>query len=152
MISQPVSSIFPSALWVHDSQAYRKMDVIRERLSHTLELRELLLSFQTGFNLVSPAVVCTIMESISSPEPSSDITQPRYLKLVTVTGFCPFKLCAKVKQLTNNVHLATSAQSICYFGFMGSHNRLCTFHTFTNLLVTNLFYIHPWHQMTEVAK
>ena len=35
---------------VHDSQAYRKMAVTRERISRILELRETLLSFQTGFN------------------------------------------------------------------------------------------------------
>ena len=34
---------------VHDSQAYRKMDVTRERISHILEPREIVLSFQTGF-------------------------------------------------------------------------------------------------------
>ena len=33
---------------VHDSQAYRKMDVTRERISRILELKEILLSFQTG--------------------------------------------------------------------------------------------------------
>ena len=47
-----------SAVRVHDPQAYRKMDVTRE-------LRERLLSCQTGFNLVSAAVVCVIRESIS---------------------------------------------------------------------------------------
>ena len=73
---------------VHDSQAYRKMDVTRERISRTLELREIFLSFQTGFNLVNVAVVCAILESISGLEPSSDITEPRYLKLVTVSSFC----------------------------------------------------------------
>ena len=31
---------------VHDSQAYRKMDVTRERISRILELREILLSIQ----------------------------------------------------------------------------------------------------------
>ena len=56
---------------VHDSQAYRKMDVTRARISRTLELREILLSFQTGFNLVSAAVVYAILESISGLEPSS---------------------------------------------------------------------------------
>ena len=40
---------------VHDSQAYRKMDVTRERTGRILKLREILLSFQTGFNLVSAA-------------------------------------------------------------------------------------------------
>ena len=75
---------------VHDSQAYRKMDVIRERISRTLELREIFLSFQTGFNLVNAAVVCAILASFSGLEPSLFITQLRYLKLVTVSSFSPF--------------------------------------------------------------
>ena len=44
------------------SQAHRKMDVTRERISRILQLREILLSFQTGFNLVNAAVVCAILE------------------------------------------------------------------------------------------
>ena len=40
-----------SAVRVHDSQAYRKVDVTRERISRILELREMLLSFQTGEQL-----------------------------------------------------------------------------------------------------
>ena len=40
------------------------MDVTREHISHILELREILLSFQTGFNLVIAAVVCPVLESI----------------------------------------------------------------------------------------
>ena len=59
---------------VHDSQAYRKMDVTRERINRILELREILLSFQSVFNLVNAAVVCAILESISGLEPSSVIT------------------------------------------------------------------------------
>ena len=47
------------------------MDVTKERISHILELREILLSFQTGFSLVNAAVVCAILESISGLEPSS---------------------------------------------------------------------------------
>ena len=77
---------------VHDSQAYRKMDVTKEHISHILELIEILLSFQTGFSLVNAAVVCAIRESISGLESSSVITEPRYLKLVTVSSFCPFTL------------------------------------------------------------
>ena len=61
---------------VHDSQAYRKMDVTRERISRILELREILLSIQTGFGLVNAAVACAILESISGLEPSSVITEP----------------------------------------------------------------------------
>ena len=75
---------------VHHSQTYWKMDVTRERICHILELREILPSFQTGFNLVNSAIVCAILESISGLEPSSVINEPRYLKLVTVVSFCPF--------------------------------------------------------------
>ena len=84
--------LWSTAVRVHDPQAYRKMDVIRERISRILELREILMSFQTGFNLVSAAVVCAILDSISGLEPSSVITEPRYLTLVTVSSFCPFTL------------------------------------------------------------
>ena len=66
-----------SAVRVHDSQAYRKMDVTRERISCILELKEILLSFQTGFNPVNAAVVHVILENISDLEPSSDTTEPR---------------------------------------------------------------------------
>ena len=67
---------------VHDSQAYRKMNVTR--VSRILELKEILLSFQIGFNHGNAVVVCAILESISGLEPSLVITEPRYLKLVTV--------------------------------------------------------------------
>ena len=84
---------------VHDSQAYRKIDVTRERMSRIFELRIILLSFQTGFNLVNAAVVCAILESISGLEPSSVMTEPRYLKLVTVSSFCPFTLISVLMPL-----------------------------------------------------
>ena len=74
---------------VHDSQACRKMDVTRERISRILELKEVHMSFQIGVSLVNAAVVCAFLESISGLEPSSVINQPRYLKLVTVSSFCP---------------------------------------------------------------
>ena len=70
---------------LHDSQAYREMGATRERISRVLELREILLSFQIGFNLVSAAVVCAVLESISGLEPSSVTSEPWYLKLVTVS-------------------------------------------------------------------
>ena len=75
---------------VHDSQAYRKMDVTREGISRILELREIIMSFKTGFSRVNAAVACGILESISGLEPSSVISEPRYLKLVTVLSFCQF--------------------------------------------------------------
>ena len=79
-----------SAVRVHDLQAYGKMDMTRKRISRILELRDILLSFQTGFSLVNAAVVCAILESISGLEPSSVIAEPSYLKLVTVSGFSSF--------------------------------------------------------------
>ena len=42
---------------IHDSQAYRKMDVTRECISRNLDLREILMSFQTGFNFVNADVL-----------------------------------------------------------------------------------------------
>ena len=83
--------LWSSAVRVHDSQARRKMAKTRERMSCTLEPREILLSFQTGFNLVN-AAVCAIMESIGGLEPSSVLTETKCLKLVTVLSFCPFTL------------------------------------------------------------
>ena len=71
---------------VHDSQAYRKVNVKKERISRILELREILSSIQTGFSLVNAAVACAILESISGLEPSSVITESMYLKLVTVSS------------------------------------------------------------------
>ena len=67
-----------SAVGVHDSQVYRKVDVTREHISRILEPEEML-SFRTGFNLVNAAVVCAILENISGLEPSSDTTEPWYL-------------------------------------------------------------------------
>ena len=53
-----------SAVRVHDSKAYIKMDVTRKRFSRIFELKEILLSIQTGFSLVNAAVVFAILESI----------------------------------------------------------------------------------------
>ena len=64
-----------------------------------MELREILLSFQTGFSLVNAAVVCAILESISGLALSSVITEPGYLKFVTVSRFCPFTLISVLMPL-----------------------------------------------------
>ena len=66
--------ILSSAVRVHGSKTFRKMDVTTEHISRNLELREILLSVQTGFNLINAAVVCDIMESISDLEPSIVMT------------------------------------------------------------------------------
>ena len=55
--------LWSTAVRVHDSQAHRKMDVTWERIGRILELREILLSFQTSFTLVNAAVVCAILET-----------------------------------------------------------------------------------------
>ena len=83
---------------VHDSQSCKKMDRTSVHISRIMELREILLLFQTGFNLVNAVVVFAILQSISDLEPSSDTIELRYLKLVSVSSFkllsIYFDLCA----------------------------------------------------------
>ena len=55
--------LLSSTVRVHDLQVYWEIDLTRERISRILELREMLLSFQTGFNLVNAAVVCAVLEA-----------------------------------------------------------------------------------------
>ena len=100
------------------------MDVTRERISRILELREILLSLQTGFNLVNTNVVCAILESISGLEPSSVITEPRYLKLVTVLGFCPLTLISVLMPLVLFVIglLGTDLHAVGCGGFVKTLN------------------------------
>ena len=118
--------LWTSVVRVHDSQTYRKMDVTRERISRILELREILLSIQTGFSLVNAAVVCAILESISGLEPSSIITEPRYLKLVTVSSFCPFTLISVLMATGGAYHqfglLGTDLHAIGCGGFVEALN------------------------------
>ena len=106
---------------VHDSQAYRKMDVTRKRISRITELRKILPSFQTGFNLVNAAVVCDILDSISGLEPSSVITEPRYLKLVTVSSF---NLCLDATGVVCHQFgfLGTDLHAVGYGGFVKTLN------------------------------
>ena len=108
---------------VHDSQAYRKMDVTKEHISHILELRKILLSFQTGFSLVD---VCAILEITSGLEPSSVVTEPRYLKLVTVSSFCPFFLISYVDATGVVCHqfglLGTGLHAVGCGGFVKTFN------------------------------
>ena len=86
---------------VHNSQAYRKMDVAKERISRILELRERLLSIQTGFSLVNAAVVCAILESISGLEPSSVVT--------VISAFEIFEACDYLKLLSIHFDLCVDA-------------------------------------------
>ena len=66
------------------------MEMTRERISFTFDPRYMLLSLQTGFSFVRAAVACAILERTSGLEPSSEITGPRYLRLVKVPKFCHF--------------------------------------------------------------
>ena len=66
-----------SAERVHVSEAYRKMDMTRERISLIFELTVMFLSFHKGFNLVSAAAVGAILANISGLEPSSVIIDPK---------------------------------------------------------------------------
>ena len=111
--------LWSSAVRVHDSQAYRKMYVTRERISLLLELREILLSIQIGFSIVNAAVVCAILESISGLEPSSAISQPRYLKLVTVSSLCPFTLLSVLMPLVLCHQLGLLGTDLHAVGFGG---------------------------------
>ena len=104
--------LWSSAVRVHDSQAYREMDVIREPVSRFLALREMLLSIQTGFSLVNATVVCAILESISGLEPSSVIIEPRCLKLVTVSSFCPLTLISVLMLRMSKKKMALSLYAI----------------------------------------
>ena len=105
--------LWSSPVRVHDSQAYRKIDVTREHINRILELREIPLSIQNGFNLVNAAFVCAILESISGLEPSSDTTEPCYLKLVTVSSFCPFTLISLLMPLVLQIGLlGTDLQAV----------------------------------------
>ena len=88
--SQKLTFFSNSAVKVHDSQAYRNMEMTRECISFTSDPRDMLLSLQMGFSFVRAAVACAILERTSGLEPSSETTAPRYLKLVTVPNFCPF--------------------------------------------------------------
>ena len=98
------------------------MDVTRELISRILELREILLSFQTGFSLVNVAVACAILESISGLEPSSVIIEPRYLKLVTISSFCPFTLISVLMPVVLFVMICTDLHAVGCGGFLETLN------------------------------
>ena len=87
LISNACILLSMSAVMVHDSHAYKNMDMARERISLILEVMAMFLSFQMTFSLVIAAVVWAILDSTSGLNPSSDTIAPRYLKLRTVSSF-----------------------------------------------------------------
>ena len=86
LISKACVLFSNSAVNVHDLQTYRNMEMTRDAPASPLiqEIRCYLSSF------IRAAVACAILERISSSEPSSETTAPKYLKLVTVPSFCQF--------------------------------------------------------------
>ena len=92
LISKACVLFSNSAVKVYHSQAYKNMEMTRERISFTFDPRDMLLSLQMGFSFVRVAMACAILEKTSGLEPSSETTAPRYSKLVTVPNFCPFTL------------------------------------------------------------
>ena len=91
---------------VHDLQAYKNMDVTRDRIGRIVELRKILLPFQTGFNRVNAAAVGAVLERIPGLEPSSVITAHVFqacdsLKLLSVYfDLCVDASCAVCHQLS----------------------------------------------------
>ena len=137
LISMACILLWSSAVRVHDSQAYRKMDVTRERISRILELREILLSIQTGLSLVNAAVVCAILKSISGLEPSSVITE-------LVSSFCPSTLIS--------VCCWTSAWSSQHWSPCHRLWRLCQDAQLNLLVLFPLLLSHQCHQPCLVMK
>ena len=71
---------------VHDSQAYRKMDVTRERISRILELREILLSIQIGFSHYHYHPCTNPLYFIALPRDGMLLMQTLGLLLVVIHG------------------------------------------------------------------
>ena len=53
-----------SAVKIHDSQAYRNMEMTRERISFIFYPRDMLSSLQMGFSFVRAAMACAILERL----------------------------------------------------------------------------------------
>ena len=88
-----------SAVSVQDSQAYRNMDITRERISPIFELSAIFLSFQMVLRLASAAVAWAILARISGLDPSSAMIAPRYLNMLTQSSFSPLTLISVLKPL-----------------------------------------------------
>ena len=84
---------------VQDSQAYRNMDMTRERISLIFELTAIFLSFYMVLSFASAAVVWAILARNSGFDPSSAMIAPRYLKLLTQSSFSPLTLVSVLMPL-----------------------------------------------------
>ena len=102
-----------SAVSVQDSQAYRNMDMTRERISLIFELSAIFLSFQMVLSLASAAVAWAVLARISDLDPSSAIIAPRYLNLLTQSSFSPLTLMSVLKPLVLLVISLVFSALIC---------------------------------------
>ena len=68
-----------SAVKVHLSHAYMKVDKMSVRISLALEAREMFLSLHIVSSLERAAVVWATLENISGLDPALEMTNPRYL-------------------------------------------------------------------------
>ena len=92
--------LYPSlCVQVQDSQAYRNIDMTRERISLIFELSAIFLSFQMVLSLASAAVAWAILARISGLDPSSAMIAPRYLNLFTQSSFSPLTLMSVLMPL-----------------------------------------------------
>ena len=105
------------------------MGMTRERISHILELREISLSFHTGFYLVNAAVVCAILESISGLEPSSVITESTYFEACDCLQLLStyFNLCVDASGVVCHQLglLGTDIHAVGCGGFVAMLNQFC---------------------------
>ena len=89
LISKACFLFSNSTVKVHDSQAYRNMEMNRECINFTFDPRNrcYLLSF-----FMRDYVACAILEKTSGLKPSCKKTAVWYLKRVTLPSFCSFTL------------------------------------------------------------
>ena len=100
---------------VHISQAYRKIEMTKDRINLILELSAMFLSFHMVLSFVNAPIVWAILDSISCFDPSSVTTEPKYLKLWTVYSFWPPILTSKLIPLMLLViSLVFSTRQILY--------------------------------------
>ena len=113
LISMACILLSVSAVSVQDSQAYRNMDMTRERISLIFELSAIFLSFQMVLSFASAAVVWAILARISGLDPSSAMIAPRYLNLLTQSSFLPLTLMLVMKPLVLLVISLVFSALIC---------------------------------------
>ena len=126
---------FTAQQWGSMIQKHTGRWMWQECVSHILELRKMLLSFQTGFSLVNAAIICAIMQSTLDLELSSVISESRYLKL-------PFTLVSVLMSL-----MLSSAWSSWHWSQSCRLWRLCWD---TQLILPVLLLLNHWcHQQSR---